>query len=102
MLRKQSDERDPADWFYLGADRLKAADLLWQHEGLTAAGIELLQEAVERYLTGRTSARTTSPCGINPTKWLATSSRAYLSFSPRHHLSHDSNAFSIPTLLRGL
>jgi len=50
MLRKTSDENDPADWIYLAADRLKAADLLWEHEGLTASGIELLQEAVERYL----------------------------------------------------
>lgn len=50
MLRKQSDENDPADWIYLAADRLRAADLLWQHEGLTFSGIELLQEAIERYL----------------------------------------------------
>ena len=50
MLRKKSDENDPADWIYLAADRLKAADLLWEHDGLTASGIELLQEAVERYL----------------------------------------------------
>ena len=52
MLRKRSDEKDPADWFYLASDRLKAADLLWREEGLTAAGIEMLQEAVERYLKG--------------------------------------------------
>jgi HEPN domain-containing protein len=50
MLRKKSNETDPADWIYLAADRLNAADLLWQHEGLTPSGIELLQEAVERYL----------------------------------------------------
>lgn len=50
MLRKKSDENDPADWIYLAADRLKAADLLWEHDGLTASGVELLQEAVERYL----------------------------------------------------
>jgi HEPN domain-containing protein len=52
MQRKHSDEKDPADWFYLAADRLKVADLAWRHEGLTASGIELLQEAVERYLKG--------------------------------------------------
>jgi len=52
MLRKQSDETDPTDWFYLGADRLKVADLAWKHEGLTASGLELLQEAAERYLKG--------------------------------------------------
>jgi HEPN domain-containing protein len=52
MLRKQSDETDPADWFYLAADRLRAADLLWETDGLTASGIELLQEAAERYIKG--------------------------------------------------
>lgn len=52
MLRKQSSETDPADWFYLAADRLKAADLLWKSEGFTASGLELLQEAAERYLKG--------------------------------------------------
>lgn len=52
MLRKQSDETDPADWFYLASDRLKIADLAWREQGLTPSGIELLQEAVERYLKG--------------------------------------------------
>lgn len=57
MLRKQSDETNPADGFYLAADRLRAADLLWTHQGLTASGIELLQEAVERLLKGFLIAR---------------------------------------------
>lgn len=52
MLRKLSSEGDPADWFYLASDRLKTADLAWKVEGLTASGIELLQESVERYLKG--------------------------------------------------
>ncbi|MCX8091557.1 MAG: HEPN domain-containing protein [Verrucomicrobiae bacterium] len=52
MRRKVSNENDPRDWFYLAADRLRAADLLWKNEGLTASGIELLQEAVERLLKG--------------------------------------------------
>ena len=52
MLRKLSNEGDPADWFYLALDRLKTADLAWNAEGLTASGIELLQESVERYLKG--------------------------------------------------
>ncbi|MEK7686674.1 MAG: hypothetical protein AAB466_14760 [Verrucomicrobiota bacterium] len=52
MLRKHSDENDPSDWFYLAADRLKIADLAWKQEGLTPSGIELLQEAVERYSPG--------------------------------------------------
>src|SRR5579859_1077823 len=47
-----SDENDPADWFYSAEDRLRAADSLWRNEGLTHSGIELLQEAAERYLKG--------------------------------------------------
>ena len=47
-----SDENDPADWFYSGSDRLRAADSLWENEGLTHSGVELLQEAAERYLKG--------------------------------------------------
>ena len=57
MRGKQSDETDPADWFYLAEDRLRAADVLWKAEGLTASGIELLQEAAERYLKGYLVAR---------------------------------------------
>lgn len=52
MLRKQTSETDPEDWFAFAAERLRAADVLWEHEGLTATGIETLQEAVERYLKG--------------------------------------------------
>ena len=52
MLRKQSSDKDPGDWFYSGSDRLRVADLAWAQEGLTQSGIELLQEAVERYLKG--------------------------------------------------
>lgn len=52
MLRKRTDETDPADWFLLASERLRAADSLWKHEGLTATGIEVLQEASERYLKG--------------------------------------------------
>jgi len=52
MLRKQTSEKNPADWFAFAEDRLKCADSLWKHEGLTAAGIEILQEASERYLKG--------------------------------------------------
>ena len=52
MLRKPTRETDPADWFTLGGERLKSSDVLWSHEGLTALGIEGLQEAVERYLKG--------------------------------------------------
>lgn len=52
MLRKQSSESDPADWLYLATDRLKAADIIWAAEGTTPSGLELLQEAAERYLKG--------------------------------------------------
>ena len=52
MLRKQSSDSNPDDWFYSAADRLKIADLAWKNEGLTQSGIELLQESVERYLKG--------------------------------------------------
>jgi HEPN domain-containing protein len=52
MLRKQTSENDPADWFAFAEERVMAADSLWKDLGLTAAGIELLQEAVERYLKG--------------------------------------------------
>ncbi len=52
MLRKQTNDKNPADWFAFAEERLHAADVLWQHEGLTATGIEILQEAVERYLKG--------------------------------------------------
>ncbi len=52
MLRKQSSETDPADWFYTAQERLRSVDVLWSNEGLTFSGIELLQEAVERFLKG--------------------------------------------------
>lgn len=57
MLRGKTDETNPADWFYFAMDRLKIADLAWQNEGLTPAGIELLQEAMERLLKGYLIAR---------------------------------------------
>jgi len=52
MLRKQSSETDPADWFHTAADRLRSADCLWDADGLTLSGLELLQQAIERYLKG--------------------------------------------------
>jgi|SRR5579883_3341709 len=57
MLRKQSSDKNPEDWFYSAADRLRAADVLWRAEGLTHSGIELLQESVERYLKGYLAAK---------------------------------------------
>lgn len=52
MLRRPTDEKNAADWFAFAEERLRAADTLWKCEGLTAAGIEMLQEAAERYLKG--------------------------------------------------
>ena len=52
LQRKQSSETNPADWFYVATDRLRAADGTWERDGLTMSGIELLQEAVERFLKG--------------------------------------------------
>jgi divalent metal cation (Fe/Co/Zn/Cd) transporter len=48
----KTDEKRPADWFSLGAERPKATNSLRKAEGITFSGIELLQEAVERYLKG--------------------------------------------------
>ena len=50
MMRRPTDETDPADWIEFAAERLKSADLLWRHEELTPSGIECLQEAIERDL----------------------------------------------------
>ena len=47
-----TSEDNPLDWFYLAAERLRVADSVYQHEGITFSGIELLQEAVERYFKG--------------------------------------------------
>ena len=52
MLRKQTDETNPGDWFAFAVERLRGADVLWREEGVTGLGIEALQEAVERYLKG--------------------------------------------------
>lgn len=52
MLRKQTSDRNPADWFAFAEERMRAVDVLWKSEGLTAFGIEGLQEAIERYLKG--------------------------------------------------
>ena len=52
MLRRKTSDAAAYDWFWFALDRLRLADLGWKHQGLTAAGIELLQEAVERLLKG--------------------------------------------------
>ncbi len=57
MLRKKTSEKSPSDWFAFADERLRAADILWRTEGLTASGIETLQEAAERFLKGYLIAR---------------------------------------------
>lgn len=52
MQRKKTSPNDPSDWFSFAEDRLRTADLVREHEGITPSGIECLQEAVERYLKG--------------------------------------------------
>lgn len=48
----KTDEANPEHWFLLAAERLKIADVIFAHEGTSYSGIELLQEAVERFLKG--------------------------------------------------
>ena len=52
MLRRKTDDKNPADWFAFAEERLRGADVLRQSEGVNALGIEALQEAMERYLKG--------------------------------------------------
>jgi len=52
MWRRKTKASRPADWFALAEERLKATDPLWTHESVTPAGIECLQELVERFLKG--------------------------------------------------
>jgi hypothetical protein len=48
----RTDETNPNDWFLLGRERLEAADAVRSARGVCNSAIELLQEAVERYLKG--------------------------------------------------
>ena len=52
MLHRKTDDQNPADWFAFAEERLQGADVLRKSEGITALGIEALQEATERYLKG--------------------------------------------------
>jgi len=52
MLPRQTDAKNPQDWFLFAEERLHGADVLWQADGLTYTGVECLQEAAERYLKG--------------------------------------------------
>lgn len=48
----KTDETNPQDWFLLGRERLQAADAVRAAHGACNSAVELLQEAVERYLKG--------------------------------------------------
>jgi HEPN domain-containing protein len=48
----KTDETNPHDWLILARERLTSADALFQSLGATLSGIELLQEAIERFLKG--------------------------------------------------
>jgi HEPN domain-containing protein len=48
----KTDETNPQDWFFLARERLAAADAVRQTCGAGSSAVELLQEAVERYLKG--------------------------------------------------
>ena len=48
----KTDENNPQDWFLLAKERLEKADALFAQFGASYSGVELLQEAIERYLKG--------------------------------------------------
>jgi HEPN domain-containing protein len=48
----KTDETNPADWFLLARERLEAADAVRAARGACYSAVELLQEAIERYLKG--------------------------------------------------
>ena len=48
----KTDEGNPHDWFLLAKERLEKADALYNQFGPSYSGVELLDEAVERYLKG--------------------------------------------------
>lgn len=48
----KTDESNPRDWLFLAKERLESADTLAVQRGPSYSVVELLQEAVERYLKG--------------------------------------------------
>ena len=53
----RTEESNPAHWFLLGQERKESADVLFAVRGGCYSAVELLQEAVERYLKGYLIAR---------------------------------------------
>jgi HEPN domain-containing protein len=47
-----TSEDSPADWYLLAQDKLNAADAVFETLGPTFSCVELLHEAVERFLKG--------------------------------------------------
>ena len=47
-----TDPANPDHWFLLAKDRLEKADAVYAQFGASWTGVELLQEAAERYLKG--------------------------------------------------
>ena len=48
----KTDETNPQHWFLLAAERFNAAEVVYSQVGSSYSGVELLHEAVERYLKG--------------------------------------------------
>lgn len=48
----KTEEDNPQHWFLLAEERLRSAEVLYAGVGPTYAVIELLQEALERYIKG--------------------------------------------------
>ena len=48
----KTDENNPQDWYHSAYVRLGSVDRLYPLEGTSESVIELLQEAVERFLKG--------------------------------------------------
>ena len=48
----KTDENNPEDWYRSASARLGSVDRLYPFEGASESVIELLQEAVERFLKG--------------------------------------------------
>jgi HEPN domain-containing protein len=48
----RTDGNNPQDWLLLAKERLEKADPLFAQFGASYSGVGLLQEAIERYLTG--------------------------------------------------
>ena len=78
----KTDEANPQDWFLLAGERLSAADVLYAESGSTYTGIEILHEAVERYLKGFLIAKGWRLRKVHDLTWFPTNLQA----SERHDL----------------